>query len=154
MKHLCKSSDNYMVCLQNLWQGFCRSQRWSPHPTMIGFFCQSRFIGPEIRFLDLWRKTSSEVIDGSLDESVSFLGRGLYIIASSNGFILMAEYLRYQRAYYVYNPATRQHFSVPVTQTSCMKVAAIGFHCKVDDPEKDVISFTIVRYEIEIGYIR
>ncbi|XP_049363193.1 F-box protein At5g03970-like [Solanum verrucosum] len=126
----------------------CRSQRWSPHPTMIGFFCQSRVISSEIRFLDLSSKTSSEVIDGSLDELVNFLGRRLYIIASSNGFLLIAEKRSNQRVYYVYNPATRQHFSVPVTETSCMKVAAIGFDCKVDDPEKDVISFTIVRYEI------
>ncbi|KAF3631264.1 hypothetical protein FXO37_28052 [Capsicum annuum] len=43
--------------------------------------------------------------------------------------------------------ATRQHFDVHVTQTSCIRVAAIGFHCKVDDPEEDMISFTIVRYE-------
>ncbi|KAM3341644.1 hypothetical protein P3S68_026610 [Capsicum galapagoense] len=43
--------------------------------------------------------------------------------------------------------ATRQHFDVHVTQTSCIRVAAIGFHCKVDDPEEDNISFTIVRYE-------
>ncbi|KAG5613514.1 hypothetical protein H5410_024795 [Solanum commersonii] len=40
---------------------------------------------------------------------------------------LMAEYLRYQRAYYVYNPATRQHLSVPVTPTSCVTFAAVRF---------------------------
>ncbi|KAK4723081.1 hypothetical protein R3W88_013314 [Solanum pinnatisectum] len=116
---------------------------------MIGFFCQYRaFVEefPDIRFFFSSSK-SSEVIDGSLDESVNFLGRGLYIIASSNGFLLMAEDLRYQRAYYAYNPAMRQHLSVPVTPTSSITLPAIGFHCKVDDPEKDVISFTIVRYK-------
>ncbi|XP_059281523.1 uncharacterized protein LOC132035267 [Lycium ferocissimum] len=100
----------------------------------------------EIHFFLSSRK-SSEVVDGSLDESVNFLGRGVHIIASSNGFILIAEDLRNQGAYYVYNPATRQHVVVPTTQMSCISVACIGFHCKVDDPEKDVISFTIVRYE-------
>ncbi|KAK6793038.1 hypothetical protein RDI58_012119 [Solanum bulbocastanum] len=146
------------VCVCKHWQKCiadpslvysCRSQRWSPHPYMIGFFCQDRdFVEefPDIRFFFSSSK-SSEVIDGSLDESVNFLGRGLYIIASSNGFLLMAEDLRYQRAYYVYNPAMRQHLSVPVTPTSCGTFAGIGFHCKVDDPEKDVISFTIVRFE-------
>uniref|UniRef100_M1AM04 F-box protein n=2 Tax=Solanum tuberosum TaxID=4113 RepID=M1AM04_SOLTU len=119
---------------------------------MIGFLCQVRdFVKeiPEVHFFSSSTTSSSSqlVID---DESVNFLGRGLYIIiASSNGFLLMAEELRYQRAYYVYNPATRQHLSVPVTPiTSCVTFAAgIGFHCKVDDPEKDAISFTIVRFE-------
>ncbi|KAK4351861.1 hypothetical protein RND71_027379 [Anisodus tanguticus] len=92
-------------------------------------------------------RKSSEIVDGSLDESVNFLGRGVYIIASSNGFVLIADDLEDQGVYYVYNPAMRQHLAVPVTQTSCISVATIGFHCKVDDLEKDVISFTIVHFE-------
>ncbi|KAH0680658.1 hypothetical protein KY284_021743 [Solanum tuberosum] len=127
----------------------CRSQRWNPHPYMIGFFYQSRVFVQEFQeshFFFLSTK-SSQVIDGSLDESVNFLGRRLCIIASSNGFILTCENLLRQEVYYVYNPATRQHFSVPKIQRSSITLPAIGFHCKVDDPEKDVISFTIVRYK-------
>ncbi|XP_009766394.1 F-box protein At5g49610-like [Nicotiana sylvestris] len=131
----------------------CRSQRrWKPSQ-MIGFFCQDRELSKcsDISFFFSLEK-SSEVIDGILDESVKFLGRGVYIIASSNGFILVAEDLWYERVYYVYNPLTRQHVAVPVTKTSCIDRVAVGFLCKVDDPEKDVISFTIVRYKIWFGF--
>ncbi|KAJ8540899.1 hypothetical protein K7X08_001715 [Anisodus acutangulus] len=113
----------------------------------MGFFCQGRDDDPlKIHFFFSSRK-SSEIVDGSLDESDNFVGRGVYINASSNDFILIADDLENQGVYYVYNPATRQHLAVPVTQTSCISVAAIGFHCKVDDLEKDVISFTILRFE-------
>ncbi|KAH0680657.1 hypothetical protein KY284_021742 [Solanum tuberosum] len=129
----------------------CRSQRWSPQPYMMGFFCQGRDEVDEQNRFFFSSKKSSQVIDGSLDESVNFLGRGVHIMASSNGFLLVTEDLYNQSVYYVYNPATRQHFVVPVTLTSYVSLAVIGFHCKVDDPEKDVISFTIVRYEAWTG---
>lgn len=62
-------------------------------------------------------------IDGSsLDESVNFLDRRVYIVAS-----------------YVYNPATRQSLALINMTDPC-----VGFICKVDDPNKDVISFTLV----------
>ncbi|KAM3304515.1 hypothetical protein P3S67_011381 [Capsicum chacoense] len=122
----------------------CRSQRWSPHPYMLGFFCQARDIGPEEIHFFFSPKKSSEVIDGSLDESVNFLDKELHIIASSNGFILSAEALRYQMIYYVYNLATRQHVSVLIPQMSCMKLAAIGFHFRYALPWLDFrLSVTI-----------
>ncbi|XP_060200871.1 F-box protein At5g49610-like [Lycium barbarum] len=117
---------------------------------MVGFFCQAREFDKEyseVRFFFSSRK-SSEVIDGSLDESVNFLGRRMYIVASSNGFLLIVVDLENQRAYYVCNPVTRQHLTVPVTRASSISRAAVGFLCKVDDPEKDVIYFTIVRYAL------
>ncbi|XP_049390131.1 F-box protein At5g49610-like [Solanum stenotomum] len=129
----------------------CRSQRWSPQPYMMGFFCQGRDEVDEQNRFFFSSKKSSQMIDGSLDESVNFLGRGVHIMASSNGFLLVTEDLYNQNVYYVYNPATRQHFVVPVTLTSYVSLAIIGFDCKVDDPEKDVISFTIVRYEAWTG---
>ncbi|XP_059284221.1 F-box protein At5g03970-like [Lycium ferocissimum] len=102
------------------------------------------------------------MVKGNFDECVSFLhGCRLYIIASSMGFLLCCEQEIYQRHYYVYNPVTRQYFALPEVKTctnhvevgikvqTCAKYVAIGFNCKLDDPiNKDVISFTIVRYKV------
>ncbi|KAJ8572824.1 hypothetical protein K7X08_009335 [Anisodus acutangulus] len=120
----------------------CRCRRWRPQPYLIGFFYQARDTceRSKIHFF-FSSEESSLAIDGSLDESVNLLGRTAYIVASSNGFLLCNK----QRVYYVYNPATRQHLALPKTQIS-MNDPTVGFICNVDDPDKDVISFTVIRY--------
>ncbi|XP_047259566.1 F-box protein At5g49610-like [Capsicum annuum] len=135
----------------------CRSQRFSTRT--IGFFYQPMRTHSQIHFLF----TSSEnKVKGNFDESVNFLkGCHLHLIASSIGFLLCCEQEIYQRHYYVYNPATRQYFSLPQVPTgtknvelaginvqTCAKYVAIGFNCKLDDINNDVISFTVVRYQI------
>ncbi|XP_060218320.1 F-box protein At5g03970-like [Lycium barbarum] len=135
-------------CVSKCWLKYiadCRYQRWKPQPDLIGFFYQApeTHIGSQIRFF----YSSKEVIDGSLDNSVDNLlgiGKRVSIAASSNGFLLCVSRVCYS----VYNPATRQCLALPKTRIYMKDHPAVGFICKVDDPDIDVISFTIVRYEI------
>ncbi|OIT07591.1 PREDICTED: F-box protein At5g03970-like [Nicotiana attenuata] len=122
----------------------CRSRRWRPQPNLIGFFYQARdtYERLKIRFF-FSSKESSLVIDGSLDESVNSLGRKrVYIVSSSNGFLLCIDLTG---VYYVYNPATRQRLALPKPRVETND-PTVGFICKVDDSDKDVISFTVVRH--------
>ncbi|KAH0733333.1 hypothetical protein KY289_004521 [Solanum tuberosum] len=140
-------------CVSKCWRKYiadsslsysCRSRRWRPQPYLIGFFYQARDTCERSKIQFFFSSEESSLdIDGSFDQSVSFLGRSTYIVASSNGFLLCNR----QRVYYVYNPATRQSMALPKTQIG-MNDPTIGFICKVDDPNRDVISFTIVRYWI------
>lgn len=83
-----------------------------------------------------------------MDESVNFLDRRVYIVASSNGFLLFnSQRVNKQRIYYVYSPVMKWCLALPKTKI-CIKNPAVGFICKVRDLEKDVISFTIVRYSL------
>ncbi|XP_060171085.1 uncharacterized protein LOC132602082 [Lycium barbarum] len=138
-------------CVSKCWQKYiadCRSQRWRPQPDFIGFFHQSwktRKLS-QIRFFSESKESNNNPID--LDESVNFLSRRVYIVASSNGFLLCTKHRKNTMAYYVYNPATRQHLALPKTLLCMNDDLAVGFICNVDDRNKDVISFTIVRYEI------
>ncbi|CAN4111007.1 unnamed protein product [Withania somnifera] len=122
----------------------CRSRRWRPQPYLIGFFYQARDTCERSKIHFFFSSEESSLdMDGNFDQSVNFLGRTAYIVASSNGFLLCNR----QRVYYVYNPATRQSMALPKTQIS-MNDPTVGFIGKVDDPDTDVISFTIVRYWI------
>ncbi|XP_075095433.1 F-box protein At5g03970-like [Nicotiana tabacum] len=124
----------------------CRSRRWRPQPNLIGFFYQTRdtYERSKIRFFFLSEEEeSSLVIDGSLDESVNFLSKKrVCIVASSNDFLLCNDLTR---VYYVYNPATRQRLALPKPRMKTND-PTVGFICKVDDSDKDVISFTVVRH--------
>ncbi|MCD7446472.1 hypothetical protein HAX54_007786 [Datura stramonium] len=77
-----------------------------------------------------------------VDESVNFLDRRVYIVASFN-----SQSVNKQRIYYVYSPVMKWCLALPKTKI-CIKNPAVGFICKVRDLEKDVISFTIVCYSI------
>nr|XP_016472536.1 PREDICTED: F-box protein At5g03970-like [Nicotiana tabacum] len=135
---------NVLYCLPSKSLASCRSGRWRPQPNLIGFFYQARdtYERSKIRFF-FSSKESSLVIDGSLDESVNSLGRKrVYIVASSNGFVLCIDLTG---VYYVYNPATRQHLALPKPRMETND-PTVGFICKVDDSTKDGISFTVVRH--------
>ncbi|XP_059306750.1 F-box protein At5g03970-like [Lycium ferocissimum] len=136
-------------CVSRTWRKFiadCRSRRWKPQPNLIGIFYQTRKHS-QIRFFPESKEVNNtNNID--LDESLNFLNRKVYIVASSNGFLLCTKHRHKQRVYYIYNPATRQHLTLPKTQICMENDQAIGFICKADDPDNDVISFTIVRYAI------
>ncbi|KAH0684167.1 hypothetical protein KY285_022502 [Solanum tuberosum] len=56
----------------------CRSQRWSPQPYMMGFFCQGRDEVDEQNRFFFSSKKSSQVIDGSLDDAVGVSDGVLY----------------------------------------------------------------------------
>ncbi|XP_059290475.1 F-box protein At5g49610-like [Lycium ferocissimum] len=136
-------------CVSKCWQKYiagCRSQRWRPQPDFIGIFYQTDKHSQIGFFFESKESNNNHMHD--LDESVNFLNRKVYIVASSNGFLLCTKDRKKPRDYYVYNPATRQYSSLPKTLFCMEGDLAIGFICKVDDPNKDVISFTIVRYEI------
>ncbi|XP_019255562.1 PREDICTED: F-box protein At5g03970-like [Nicotiana attenuata] len=169
MKRLCKSPDKGAGALpeeiifdilhglpsKSLARFKCVSKCWRkyiPQPNLIGFFYQARDtrLRSQIRFFSssLDESPSSRLVNNitSLEESVKFLGKKKreYIVASSNGFLL---FVNNPRVYYVYNPVTRQRLALPKTKIR-MKDPAVGFFCKVDDPGKDVASFTIVRYAL------
>ncbi|KAH0747573.1 hypothetical protein KY285_009230 [Solanum tuberosum] len=134
--------QNPTVGAEGSWRRF----QW-PEPYLLGFFClekrsQSCFFYSS--------KESPLVIGSSLDESVNFIGEKVYIVASSNGFLLCNKLRSRQRVYYVYNPATRQRLDVPKTPIS-MDDPYIGFTCKVDE-DHGIVSFTIVRYVISEHY--
>ncbi|KAH0783776.1 hypothetical protein KY290_003374 [Solanum tuberosum] len=139
-------------CVSRSWRQHVsdsRSQRQLCTRT-IGLFYQPIGTQSPIHFFF----TSSEkknMVKENFDESVNFLpDHSLYIIASSMGFLLCCEEEIYQQHYYVYNPATRQSIALPQAP-SCSKHVAIGFNCKLDDPiNSDIVSFTIVRYEIPV----
>ncbi|XP_015060483.1 uncharacterized protein LOC107006443 [Solanum pennellii] len=118
-----------------------RSRLQWPKPYLFGFFCEEKRLRSRFFFSS---KESPLLIGNSLDESVDFIGERVYIVASSNGFLLCNKLRSRQRVYYVYNPATRQRFDLPRTQIS-MKDPIVG--CIVKETDESV-SFTIVRYEV------
>ncbi|KAK4369827.1 hypothetical protein RND71_009302 [Anisodus tanguticus] len=145
LHHLPSKSLARFKCVSKCWQIYiadCRSQRWRPRPDFIGIFYQKRKHS-QIRF---FFESNNHNID--LDDSVNVLNRGVYIVASSNGFLLCTKHRKEPRVYCVHNPATRQYSSLPKTKICMEGDIAVGFICKVDNPNKDVILFTIVRYEI------
>ncbi|KAH0710059.1 hypothetical protein KY284_011486 [Solanum tuberosum] len=137
-------------CVSKCWEKYitdCRCRRWNQKPYLVGFFCQHSEIERELRFF----LSSQSVIDGTFDESLDNLFHSnARLVAASNGFLLCNVKKVH---YYVYNPATSQLLVLPKTQI-CMEddecnPPPIGFICKVDNPDnKDIISFTIVRYAI------
>ncbi|OIT07588.1 PREDICTED: F-box protein At5g03970-like [Nicotiana attenuata] len=140
----CVSKDWHKYIADSSLSYSCRFRRWRPQPNLIGFFYQSWETPKRSQIRFFFSSNEVNNIDGSsLDESVNSLGRKrVYIVASSNGFLLCNDLTG---VYYVYNPATRQSLALPKTQID-MTDPFVGFICKVDDPNKDVISFTIVRY--------
>ncbi|KAK4709266.1 hypothetical protein R3W88_030191 [Solanum pinnatisectum] len=130
-------------CVSKNWQKIiaeiyrCRL-RW-PEPYQIGFFCVEQRSQSCFFFSS---KESPLLIGAILDKSINFIGERVYIVSSSNGFLLCNK-LRSRQRVYVYNPATRQCLDLPKTQIR-MKDPYVGFTCKVD--EDDSVSFTIVRY--------
>ncbi|CAN4119913.1 unnamed protein product [Withania somnifera] len=132
-------------CVSKNWRKYiaesyhCRLQ-WSK-PYLIGFFCIEKRLQRRFFFLS---KESPLLIGTSLDKSVNFIGERVYVVASSNGFLLCNKLRSRQRVYYVYNPATRQRFDLPKTPIS-MKNPYVGFIVKETD---ESVSFTIVRYVV------
>ncbi|CAN4120350.1 unnamed protein product [Withania somnifera] len=53
-------------------------------------------------------KESPLLVGTSLDKSINFIGERVYVVASSNGFLLCNKLRSRQRTYYVYNPTTKQ----------------------------------------------
>ncbi|XP_059311209.1 F-box protein At2g40925-like [Lycium ferocissimum] len=158
LHHLPSKSLAKFKCVSKRWLKYisdsslsysCRSKLWRPQPYLVGFFYQARDTcePSKIQFF-FSSEESSLAIDDCLDQSVTFLGRTAYIVASSNGFLLCNK----QRVYYVYNPATRQSVALPKTQSK-MNDPTVGFICKVDDPDKDVISFTVIRYWFSLSNV-
>lgn len=103
---------------------------------------------PRLFFTDKDKESDQRLVDESFDESLGFHGRKRFILASSNGFLLCTTKRLEPLQYYVYNPATRQSPSLPKRTKSESRVA-IGFSCKVTDPEKDLICFTVIRCEMK-----
>ncbi|KAL3372431.1 hypothetical protein AABB24_008806 [Solanum stoloniferum] len=140
-------------CVSKCWEKYitdCRCRRWIQKPYLVGFFCQ-HFEVPRVPMRTNFFSSSQSVIDGTFDESLDNLFHSnARLVAASNGFLLC--YVK-KVHYYVYNPATSQLLVLPKTQI-CMEddeynPPPIGFICKVDNPDnKDIISFTIVRYAI------
>ncbi|XP_015057218.1 F-box protein At5g03970-like isoform X1 [Solanum pennellii] len=132
-------------CVSKNWQKviaevYRNRLRW-PKPYQIGFFFVERRSQSRFFFSS---KESPLLVGAILDKSINFIGERVYIVSSSNGFLLCNKLRSRQRVYYVYNPATRQRLDLPKTQI-CMKDPYVGFTCKVD--EDNSVSFTIVRYE-------
>ncbi|PHU03835.1 hypothetical protein BC332_29086 [Capsicum chinense] len=136
-------------CISKDWRKYiaeiyrCRLQ-W-PKPYQLGFFCVEKRLKSRFFFSS---KESSLVIGTSLDESISFIGERVYVVASSNGFLLCNKLKSRQRIYYAYNPATRQRLDVPKTQI-LMDDPYVGFTVKETDGS---VSFTIVRYGVHQPY--
>ncbi|KAL3324948.1 hypothetical protein AABB24_038853 [Solanum stoloniferum] len=139
-------------CISKNWRKYIteiyrRRFQWL-EPYLLGFFCLEKRCQSCFFYSS---KESPLVIGSSLDESVNFIGERVYIVASSNGFLLCNKIRSRQRVYYVYNPATRQRLDVPKTPIS-MDDPYVGFTCNVDEDEDDSVSFTIVRYVISEFY--
>ncbi|XP_055825714.1 F-box protein At5g49610-like [Solanum dulcamara] len=132
-------------CVSKNWRKYiaeiyrCRLQ-W-PKPFLIGFFFVEKRLQSHFFFS---YKESPLLIGTSLDESVNFIGDRVYVVASSNGFLLCNKLRSRQRIYYVYNPATKHRFELPKTPIS-MKDPYVGFIVKETD---ESVSFTIVRYVV------
>ncbi|XP_055825682.1 F-box protein At5g07610-like [Solanum dulcamara] len=137
-------------CVSKKWRKYiaevyrCRLQ-W-PKPYLIGFFCVEKRLQSRFFFSS---KESPLLIGTSLDESVDSIGERVYVVASSNGFLLCNKLRSWQRVYYVYNPATRQRLDLPKTLI-LMDDPYVGFTYKVD--EDDSVSFTIVRFVVPVSW--
>ncbi|MCD7469284.1 hypothetical protein HAX54_008212 [Datura stramonium] len=134
------------ICISENWRKYIaeiyRGRLQLPEPYLIGFFCvEKRF---QSRFF-FSSKESPLLIGTSLDKSVNFIGERVYVVASSNGFLLCNKLRSRQRIYYVYNPTTRQRLDVPKTRI-LMKDPYVGFIVLKETDES--VSFTIVRYVI------
>ncbi|CAN4120349.1 unnamed protein product [Withania somnifera] len=125
-------------CLSKTWRKYiaesyhCRLQ-W-PEPYLLSFFCIEKRLQSHFFF--------------SSKESSLLIG-AMYIVASSNGFLLCNKLKSRQRVYYVYNPATRQRLDLPKTRY-LMDDPYVGFTCKVY--EDDSASFTKVRYAVPVSW--
>ncbi|KAM3399068.1 hypothetical protein P3S68_002584 [Capsicum galapagoense] len=96
-------------CVSKDWRKYiaeiyrCRLQLLAPY--LIGFFCIEKRLQSRFFFSS---KDSPLLIGTGLDKSVNFIGERVYVVASSNGFLLFNKLRNRQRIFYVYNPAMRQ----------------------------------------------
>ncbi|XP_057499624.1 uncharacterized protein LOC130783879 [Actinidia eriantha] len=120
-------------------------------PMLLGFFLQPHIeefheAQPTTQFL--WTSDQEKDIRegkwGALGASLSMIGHTVYIVASSNGFLLCSIEREPQMHYCACNPITKEWVALPKTHKIYMYVA-LAFICEGNHTSLDGVHFTVVR---------
>ncbi|XP_057498032.1 uncharacterized protein LOC130782661 [Actinidia eriantha] len=120
-------------------------------PMLLGFFLQPHIeefheAQPTTQFL--WTSDQEKDVRegkwGAFDASLSMIGQTVYIVASSNGFLLCSIERKPQMHYCVCNPLTKEWVALP-KPLKIYKYVALAFICKGNHTSLDGVHFTVVR---------
>ena len=118
---------------------------------LLGFFLQPHIeefheAQPTTQFL--WTSDQEKDVRegkwGALDASLSMIGQTVYIVASSNGFLLCSIEREPQMHYCVCNPNTKEWVALPKPH-KIYKYVALAFICEGNHTSLDGVHFTVVR---------